>query len=81
VATRVYFEEGKSSVFAAAIDWPGWCRRAKSRTRRSRRCSTTKVATPRSLYAFQARHIRSRRRVPVTPPRTSCSGQGHAVGR
>jgi len=30
VATRVYFEEGKSSVFAAAIDWPGWCRRAKS---------------------------------------------------
>lgn len=30
MATRVYFEEGKSSVFAAAIDWPGWCRRAKS---------------------------------------------------
>jgi hypothetical protein len=30
VSTRVYFEEGKSSVFAAAIDWPGWCRRAKS---------------------------------------------------
>lgn len=29
--TRVYFEEGKSSVFAAAIDWPGWCRRAKSK--------------------------------------------------
>jgi hypothetical protein len=31
VATRVYFEEGKHSVFAAAIDWPGWCRRAKTR--------------------------------------------------
>jgi len=30
VSTRVYFEKGKSSVFAAAIDWPGWCRRAKS---------------------------------------------------
>jgi len=30
VSTRVYFEEGKSSVFAAAIDWPGWCRRAKT---------------------------------------------------
>jgi len=30
VATRVYFEEGKSSVFAAALDWPGWCRRAKT---------------------------------------------------
>ena len=31
MATRVYFEEGKHSVFAAAIDWPGWCRRAKSK--------------------------------------------------
>ena len=31
MATRVYFEEGKSSVFAAAIDWPGWCRRAKTK--------------------------------------------------
>jgi hypothetical protein len=30
VPTRVYFEEGKTSVFAAAIDWPGWCRRAKT---------------------------------------------------
>ncbi len=30
MSTRVYFEEGKSSVFAAAIDWPGWCRRAKT---------------------------------------------------
>lgn len=29
--TRVYFEEGKSSVFVAAIDWPGWCRRAKTK--------------------------------------------------
>lgn len=29
--TRVYFEEGKTSVFAAALDWPGWCRRAKTR--------------------------------------------------
>jgi hypothetical protein len=27
---RVYLEEGKQWVFAAAIDWPGWCRRAKS---------------------------------------------------
>ena len=26
---RVYLEEGKTSVFAAAIDWPGWCRHAK----------------------------------------------------
>jgi hypothetical protein len=30
VTTRVYFEEGKHSVFAAALDWPGWCRRAKT---------------------------------------------------
>jgi hypothetical protein len=33
VTTRVYFEEGVSSVFAAAIDWPGWCRRAKTNDR------------------------------------------------
>jgi hypothetical protein len=30
VTTRVYFEEGKHSVFAVAIGWPGWCRRAKT---------------------------------------------------
>jgi hypothetical protein len=29
--TRVYFEVGKTSVFAAAIEWPGWCRRAKTK--------------------------------------------------
>jgi hypothetical protein len=26
----VYFDAGRSRVFACAIDWPGWCRRAKS---------------------------------------------------
>jgi hypothetical protein len=31
VPTRVYFEEGKHSVFAVAIGWPGWCRRAKTK--------------------------------------------------
>jgi hypothetical protein len=31
MSTRVYFEEGRHSVFAAAIDWPGWCRRAKTK--------------------------------------------------
>jgi hypothetical protein len=31
VATaRVYLERGKNSVFAVALDWPGWCRRAKT---------------------------------------------------
>jgi hypothetical protein len=31
VATsRVYLEEGKNSVFAVSLDWPGWCRRAKN---------------------------------------------------
>ncbi len=30
-ATRVYFEEGRTSVFAVALEWPGWCRRAKTR--------------------------------------------------
>jgi hypothetical protein len=31
VATsRVYLEQGKHSVFAVSLDWPGWCRRAKT---------------------------------------------------
>lgn len=29
--TRVYFEVGRTSIFAAAMEWPGWCRRAKTR--------------------------------------------------
>lgn len=29
-AARVYIEEGTTSVFAVSLDWPGWCRRAKS---------------------------------------------------
>ena len=28
--SRVYIEEGTTSVFAVSLDWPGWCRRAKS---------------------------------------------------
>lgn len=28
-ATRVYLEPGRTWVFAAALDWPGWCRRGK----------------------------------------------------
>ena len=27
--TRVYLEEGPRWVFAAALDWPGWCRRGR----------------------------------------------------
>jgi hypothetical protein len=27
--TRVYLETGKKKVFAAAIDWPGWCRSSR----------------------------------------------------
>jgi hypothetical protein len=26
----IYLERGSTSVFAVALDWPGWCRRAKS---------------------------------------------------
>jgi hypothetical protein len=26
----VYVEEGKNSVFAVSLEWPGWCRRAKT---------------------------------------------------
>lgn len=29
-AVRIYIETGKTWSFAAAIDWPGWCRRGKS---------------------------------------------------
>lgn len=28
--SRVYLEEGKNTVFAASLDWPGWCRRART---------------------------------------------------
>jgi hypothetical protein len=28
-ATRIYLERGKTWVFAAALDWPGWCRRGR----------------------------------------------------
>jgi len=27
---RVYLEVGRASAFAVALDWPGWCRRAKT---------------------------------------------------
>jgi hypothetical protein len=31
VATsRVYVEQGKNSAFAVSLEWPGWCRRAKT---------------------------------------------------
>ncbi len=29
-ASRVYLEEGAKSVFAVALDWPGWCRRGRT---------------------------------------------------
>jgi hypothetical protein len=28
-ATRVCLEQGRTWVFASALDWPGWCRRGK----------------------------------------------------
>lgn len=31
-ATSVYLEVGKTSTFACALDWPGWCRRGKNPT-------------------------------------------------
>jgi hypothetical protein len=30
VATDVYLEVGKKKVFVCALDWPGWCRSAKT---------------------------------------------------
>lgn len=29
-AIPIYLEQGTTSVFAVALEWPGWCRRAKS---------------------------------------------------
>jgi len=29
-SSRVYLERGKKLVFAASLDWPGWCRHAKT---------------------------------------------------
>jgi hypothetical protein len=29
VVIPVYLEQGRSWTFAAAVDWPGWCRRGK----------------------------------------------------
>ncbi len=29
-SVRVYLEEGPKSVFAVALDWPGWCRRSRT---------------------------------------------------
>jgi hypothetical protein len=28
VVTPIYLEKGRASVFAVALEWPGWCRRA-----------------------------------------------------
>jgi len=30
VATRIYLEVGAKKVFACSVDWPGWCRSAKT---------------------------------------------------
>ncbi len=43
--SRVYLEEGKSNVFAVSLDWPGWCRRAK-----------TPVAAIEALDAYRERY-------------------------
>lgn len=32
MTSRVYLEEGKKAAFAVSLDWPGWCRRAKTPT-------------------------------------------------
>jgi len=28
--SRVYLEEGRDTAFAVSLDWPGWCRRART---------------------------------------------------
>ena len=29
-SSRVYLEKGKNLAFAVSLDWPGWCRHAKT---------------------------------------------------
>ena len=44
---RVYLEVGERSVFAVSLDWPGWCRRAK-----------TSVDALEALDAYRERYAR-----------------------
>ncbi|MGC2485474.1 MAG: hypothetical protein WA359_04430, partial [Acidimicrobiales bacterium] len=30
MTSQVYLEQGKTAVFAVSLDWPGWCRRART---------------------------------------------------
>ena len=73
MTTRVYFEKGKHSVFAAAIDWPGWCRHAKTEDVGTRGIARLPGSLRRrAVSALQARDSSSSSvRSPATPPRIS----------
>src|SRR5215212_10870301 len=64
----VYVEVGSKRAFAGAIDWPGWCRSAK-----------TEEAALESLAAYAARYgkVVARSRLGFTAP----SGSGEFVVR
>lgn len=57
--TRIYLEMGRKKVFAAALDWPGWCRAGKTEEAAVRALEEYapryRVVTERAGLAFPAR--------------------------
>jgi hypothetical protein len=53
MATSVYLESGSKRVFACALDWPGWCRSAKTEEQ-----ALAALAAYASRYAVVAREAR-----------------------
>ncbi len=63
---RVYLEVGPSQVFACALDWPGWCRRARGRE-----------ASLQALRDYAPRYFRA---VKVPPPEGALEVLGEVSG-
>src|SRR4051812_23208680 len=62
MATPVYFEVGAKKVFACAVDWPGWCRSAK-----------TEEDALEALAAYVSRYAVVAKQAKVTFPKTVAS--------
>ena len=73
----VYLEAGNTRVFACSLDWPGWCRRAKTDERalddlaayarsirsgsQARRATFPGERSPRSTWSSASRGVAERR--------------------
>ena len=60
--TDVYLEVGKQRAFACAVDWPGWCRAAK-----------TPDQALEALAAYAPRYAEVAREAGVTFPKSATS--------